>query len=250
MSNFKGKVALITGGSRGIGKSCALKLASEGCDLVINYKSDMKAAEETANAAMKYGVKAVICKADVSKVSEITNLINFTMKQFGKIDILINSAGIAQIIDYSKITEADWDNMMELNVKGTFFTCQKVMEIMTKQQSGKIVNLASTAGQMGGFIVGVNYSVSKAGVICMTKSLSKVGIKNGININCVAPGLIDTDMTDAYPAETVAGMKSGIPIGRLGSADEVADSIVFLASDKASYFVGATLYVNGGTYLG
>jgi NAD(P)-dependent dehydrogenase (short-subunit alcohol dehydrogenase family) len=250
MYNFKNKIALITGGSRGIGKACALQLAQGGCNLVINYRSDERSAEQTAEEARKFGVKALIFKADMSKVSEIDALVKFTVEQFGRIDILINSAGIAQIIDYSKITEKDWDTMMELNVKGTFFCCQKVMEVMTKQQSGKIVNLASTAGQMGGFIVGVNYSVSKAGVICMTKSLSKAGIKNGININCVAPGLIDTDMTDAYPPETVAGMKGGIPIGRLGSPDEVADSVVFLASDKASYFVGATLYVNGGTYLG
>jgi 3-oxoacyl-[acyl-carrier protein] reductase len=250
MSYFKGKVALITGGSRGIGKSCALKLAAEGCNLVINYKSDQKSAEETARQAEKSGVKALTCQADMNKIDNITKLVDFTVKQFGKIDILINSAGISQIVDYSKITEKDWDEMMELNVKGTFFCCQKVMEVMKKQSSGKIVNLASTAGTMGGFIVGVNYSVSKAGVICMTRSLSKVGIKHGININCVAPGLIDTDMTTAYPKETVESMKGGIPIGRLGSADEVADGIVFLASDKASYIVGTTLYINGGTYLG
>lgn len=250
MYNFKDKIALITGGSRGIGRSCALKLAADGCHLVINYKSDKQSAEETAAKAKEYGVKALICQADMSKVAEIEKLVNFTVEQFGRIDILINSAGIAQIVDYSQITEEDWDGMMELNLKGTFFCCQKVMEVMKKQQSGKIVNLASTAGQMGGFIVGVNYSVSKAGVICMTKSLSKPAIKHGININCVAPGLIDTDMTTSYPPESVAGMKGGIPIGRLGSADEVADSIVFLASDQASYFVGATLYVNGGTYLG
>lgn len=250
MYNFKDKIALITGGSRGIGRSCALKLAADGCHLVINYKSDKQSAEETASKAREYGVKALICQADMSKVAEIEKLVNFTVEQFGRIDILINSAGIAQIVDYSQITEEDWDGMMELNLKGTFFCCQKVMEVMKKQQAGKIVNLASTAGQMGGFIVGVNYSVSKAGVICMTKSLSKPAIKHGININCVAPGLIDTDMTTSYPPESVAGMKGGIPIGRLGSADEVADSIVFLASDQASYFVGATLYVNGGTYLG
>lgn len=250
MYNFKDKIALITGGSRGIGRSCALKLAADGCHLVINYKSDKQSAEETASKAREYGVKALICQADMSKVAEIEKLVHFTVEQFGRIDILINSAGIAQIVDYSQITEEDWDGMMELNLKGTFFCCQKVMEVMKKQQSGKIVNLASTAGQMGGFIVGVNYSVSKAGVICMTKSLSKPAIKHGININCVAPGLIDTDMTTSYPPESVAGMKGGIPIGRLGSADEVADSIVFLASDQASYFVGATLYVNGGTYLG
>lgn len=250
MQQFKDKIALITGGSRGIGKSCALKLASEGCHLVINYRSDEKSAEETAAKAREHGVKALIYKADIAKVNEIDGLIKFTMEQFGRIDVLINSAGISQIIDYSKITEDDWDRMMELNEKGTFFCCQKVIEVMKEQKSGKIVNLASTAGQMGGFIVGVNYSVSKAGVICMTKALSKVAIKFGINVNCVAPGLIDTDMTTSYPPETVASMKSGIPIGRLGSADEVADGIVFLASEKASYIVGTTLYINGGTYLG
>lgn len=250
MYNFKNKIALITGGSRGIGKACALRLAQGGCNLVINYRSDERSAEETAEQARKFGVKALIFKADMSKVSEIDALVNYTVEQFGRIDVLINSAGIAQIIDYSKITESDWDNMMELNEKGTFFCCQKVIEVMIKQKSGKIVNLSSTAGSMGGFIVGVNYSVSKAGVICMTKALAKVAVKHGINVNCVAPGLIDTDMTTAYPAEIVANMKSGIPIGRLGSADEVADGIVFLASDKANYIVGTTLYINGGTYLG
>jgi 3-oxoacyl-[acyl-carrier protein] reductase len=221
-----------------------------GCNLVINYKSDGKSAEETAAEARKLGVRAHICQADMSKVDEIDRLVRFTKEQFGRIDILINSAGISQIIDYAKISEKDWDDMMELNVKGTFFCCQKVIEIMKEQKGGKIVNLASTAGQMGGFIVGVNYSVSKAGVICMTKSLSKAVIKHGININCVAPGLIDTDMTTEYPPEMVQNMKSGIPIGRLGSADEVADGIVFLASEQASYIVGTTLYINGGTYLG
>jgi len=250
MYNLKGKIALITGGSRGIGKACALKLAQEGCNLVINYKSDSQSAEATATEAAKHGIKALTFKANVAKVDEINNLVDFAVKQFGRIDILINSAGISQIIDYSKITENDWDEMLELNTKGAFFTCQRVIEVMKGQKGGKIVNLASTAGQMGGFIVGVNYSVSKAGVICMTKSLSKVAIKHGINVNCVAPGLIDTDMTTAYPAEMVESMKNGIPIGRLGSAEEVADGILFLASEKANYIVGTTLYINGGTYLG
>ena len=250
MYNLKDKIALITGGSRGIGKACALKLAQEGCHLVINYKSDSQAAEATAAEAVKYGVKALTYKANVSKVDEINNLVDFVVKQFGRIDVLVNSAGISQIIDYTKITENDWDEMLELNAKGAFFTCQKVIEVMKKQKAGKIVNLASTAGQMGGFIVGVNYSVSKAGVICMTKSLSKVAIRHGININCVAPGLIDTDMTTAYPPDMVESMKNGIPIGRLGSAEEVADGILFLVSEKANYIVGTTLYINGGTYLG
>lgn len=250
MNNFKNKIALITGGSRGIGKACALKLAAEGCHLVINYRTDIKSAEATAAEAAKHGVKALVFQGDMANVSDIDSMIKFTLEQFGRIDILINSAGISQIIDYSKITENDWDQMMDLNAKGVFFCCQKAIEAMKGQKSGKIVNLASTAGQMGGFIVGVNYSASKASVICTTKALSKVAIKHGINVNCVAPGLIDTDMTTSYPPETVESMKSGIPIGRLGSAEEVADGIVFLASDKASYIVGTTLYINGGTFLG
>jgi 3-oxoacyl-[acyl-carrier protein] reductase len=250
MTGFKDKVALITGGSRGIGASVALKLASLGCNIAINFNSNLEAAIVLRNQLLNYNVKVILIKADVAILSEIDKMFKSVLDEFGKIDILINSAGISQIVDYDKISEYDWDKVMNVNLKGTFFCCQAALKIMIKQHSGSIVNLSSTAGQMGGFIVGVNYSASKAGVICLTKSLSKVAIKYGVNVNCVAPGLISTEMIDEYPASIVSDMKKNIPIGRLGTAEEVADGIVFLASSQASYITGITLYINGGTYLG
>lgn len=250
MNNFINKVALITGGSRGIGASVALKLASSGCNIALNYNNNFESATKLFHELKKYDVKVVLVKADVSILSEIDKMFETVIHEFGKIDILINSAGVSQIINYEKITEDDWDNVMNVNLKGTFFCCQRALKIMIEQKSGKIVNLASTAGQMGGFIVGVNYSASKAGVICLTKSLSKSAIKYGVNVNCVAPGLISTDMTNEYPINIVNDMEKNIPIGRLGTPDEVADGIVFLASSQASYITGTTLYINGGTYLG
>lgn len=250
MDNFNNKVALITGGSRGIGASVALTLASKGCNIALNYNSNLESATKLYNELIKYNVKVFMVKANVSIISEIDKMFISVLNEFKKIDILINSAGVSQIVDYDKITEDDWDNVMNINLKGTFFCCQRALKTMKEQKSGSIVNLASTAGQMGGFIVGVNYSASKAGVICLTKSLSKSAIKYGVNVNCVAPGLISTDMTEEYPDNIVSDMKKTIPIGRLGTPQEVADGIVFLASSEASYITGTTLYINGGTYLG
>jgi NAD(P)-dependent dehydrogenase (short-subunit alcohol dehydrogenase family) len=250
MFDFKNKVALITGGSRGIGRSCAELLAKNGCSVIINYHSNKSAADNVIESVKKLGIKAASFKADVTQTEEIKAMVDFTIREFGKIDILINSAGICEVVPYDEITEQKWDLTLDTNLKGLFFCCQSVLKHMKEKKSGKIINIASTAGQMGGFIVGMNYSASKAGVICLTKSLSKDSIKYGIHVNCVAPGLIDTEMTDAYPADKVNTMVSNIPIGRLGTAEEVAKGIVFLASDAASYIVGTTLYINGGTYLG
>lgn len=250
MESFRNKVAVITGGSRGIGAAVAHKLASMGCNIVLNYNKNLNSATQLLNKFKQKDIKILLIKADVTKIDEIDYLFNTALNEFGKIDILINSAGVSQIIDYDKITEEDWDKVMNVNLKGTFFCCQRGLKIMKKQKFGNIVNLASTAGQMGGFIVGVNYSCSKAGVICLTKSLSKAAIKFGVNVNCVAPGLISTDMTDEYPLDIVQNMQKNIPIERLGTAQEVADGIIFLASNKASYITGTTLYINGGTYLG
>jgi 3-oxoacyl-[acyl-carrier protein] reductase len=250
MLDFKGKTAVVTGGSRGIGRACSLTLARLGCNVAITYARDANAAEEVVSEARKNGVEGRTYRVDVADVPALRSVVDRVVADFGRIDVLINSAGISQIIAVDDITEADWDRMMDVNLKGTFFCCQEVLRHMQAQGFGRIVNVASTAGQMGGFIVGVNYSASKAGVICLTKSLAKYAIQYGVAVNCVAPGLIDTDMTSDYPPERVAGMASSIPIGRLGSAQEVANGIVFLASDAASYVTGATLYINGGTYLG
>jgi 3-oxoacyl-[acyl-carrier protein] reductase len=250
MMDFHGKTALITGGSRGIGRACALTLARLGCQVAISYLSNESAANEVAESARQSGAVARAYRTDVTRVDEIRELVQTVAKDFGRIDILINSAGISQIVAVPDLTEADWDRMMEVNLKGAFFCCQEVLKHMQAQKVGRIVNVASTAGQMGGFIVGVNYSASKAGVICLTRSLAKYAVPYGVTVNCVAPGLIDTEMTSAYPADRVRSMVTSIPMGRLGSAQEVANGVAFLASDAASYITGTTLYINGGTYLG
>ncbi len=250
MINFHGKTALITGGSRGIGRACALLLARFGCQVAITYQSNEAAAAEVIKSSGQHGLAAKAYRCDVTKLDEISSMAQSVVKDFGRIDVLINSAGISQIVAVPDLTEEDWDHMMSVNLKGTFFCCQEILKQMQIQKGGRIVNVASTAGQVGGFIVGVNYSASKAGVICLTKSLAKYALPSGVTVNCVAPGLIDTEMTSSYPRERVSSLVASIPMGRMGSADEVANGIAFLASDAASYITGTTLYINGGTYLG
>jgi len=250
MIDFHGKTALITGGSRGIGRACALTLSRLGCQVAISYQNNESAATEVVQTARQSGSVVHAYRVDVTQLDQIHELVQSVVRDLGRIDVLINSAGISQIVAVPDMTEQDWDRMMATNLKGTFFCCQEVLKQMETQEGGRIVNVASTAGQMGGFIVGVNYSASKAGVICLTKSLSKYALPFGVTINCVAPGLIDTEMTTAYPQNKVGPMVAGIPMKRMGSAQEVANGIVFLASDAASYITGTTLYINGGTYLG
>jgi 3-oxoacyl-[acyl-carrier protein] reductase len=250
MIDFHGKTALVTGGSRGIGRACALTLAQLGCQVAISYESNKQAAQEVVQAASQQGVTARMYQTDVSQPAQIRAMVQSVVKDFKRIDVFIHSAGISQVVPVPALSEADWDRMMDVNLKGAFFCCQAVLEQMQTQKSGRIVNVASTAGQVGGFIVGVNYSASKAGVICLTKSLAKYALPYGIAVNCVAPGLIDTEMTTAYPPEKVGPLVDSIPMKRMGSAQEVANGIVFLASDAASYITGTTLYINGGTYLG
>lgn len=250
MIDFRGRVALVTGGSRGIGRACALQMARLGARVAINYRENEAAAERVACEARAMGTEALTFRADVTREPEVAELARSVIADFGRIDVLVNSAGISQIVSVPDLRDEDWDRMMAVNVKGTFFCCQHVLEHMVRRGGGRIVNVSSTAGQMGGFIVGVNYSASKAAVICMTKSLAKYAVAHGVTVNCVAPGLIDTEMTSAYPPERVASLVASIPMGRMGAADEVANSVVFLASDAASYITGITLYVNGGTYMG
>lgn len=248
--DFKGKTALVTGGSRGIGRATALTLARHGCAVAIGYRAQEQEAREVVAAAQSHGVRADCYRADVESRTEIDAMIGAVVRDFGRLDVLVPCAGISQIVAVPDLGEDDWDRMLRINLRGCFQTCQAALPHMMERGSGSIVTMASTAGTMGGFIVGVNYSASKAGVICLTKSLARYAVKRGVRVNCVAPGLIDTEMTDAYPAEMVAGMVAGIPMGRMGTAQEVANAAVFLASDAASYMTGATIYINGGTYMG
>lgn len=242
--SFKDKVAIVTGAASGIGKSCSLSFAEKGVKVVV-VDLNKKGAEETNLEIQRKGGKAIFIKADVSKKEDVENIVNITENNFGKIDILVNCAGICQIKNIADITEKEWDKVMSVNLKGTFFLCQSVLKEMKKYQKGKIVNMGSVAGEIGGILVGANYSASKAGVLCLTKSLAKYAAPYNINVNSVSPGFIDTEMTKDLGQDPTS-----VPLGRRGRPEEVSDAILFLCSDASSYITGANIDVNGGLFMG
>ena len=242
--SFKDKVAIVTGAASGIGKSCSLSFAEKGVKVVV-VDLNKKGAEETNLEIQRKGGKAIFIKADVSKKEDVENIVNITENDFGKIDILVNCAGICQIRNVEDITEEEWDKMMSINLKGTFFLCQSVLKEMKKYQKGKIVNMGSVAGEIGGILVGANYSASKAGIICLTKSLARYAAPYNINVNSVSPGFIDTEMTKDLGQDP-----KSVPLGRRGRPEEVSDVILFLCSEASSYITGANIDVNGGLFMG
>ena len=249
MHDLRNQVGLVTGGSRGIGRACALALARLGCSVAIHYHSSADAAEEVVVAARQANVSAQSFQADFGDVEQVKALVSDVLDTFGQIDILVNNAGISRVIAAEDIDASEWEQMMRVNLESLFFCTQQVLGHMKARRRGKIVNIASTAGQVGGFFIGAHYAASKAGVMCLTKSLAKDAASSGVLVNCVAPGLIKTDMIDPYPQEKIDSLIARIPLGRLGTPQEVADVVAFLASDAASYMTGTTIYVNGGTYM-
>ena len=243
--NFAGKTAVVTGGSRGIGRAVCLELAKGGANVVLCYAGNEAAAQETVAACEAAGAKALAVKCDVADAQQVKNLMDEAVKTFGRIDILVNNAGITRDNLLMLLKEEDFDAVVDTNLKGTFLCMKAVSRTMMKQRYGRIVNLSSVVG-LHGNAGQVNYAASKAGVIGMTKSLAKELAGRNITVNAVAPGFIDTDMTAVLPEKAKEAILASIPMARLGAAEDVANAVAFLASDEAGYITGQVLAVDGG----
>lgn len=250
MLGLADRVALVTGGSRGIGRAVVALLASCGAHVAVNYAGDEAAAAATVKMAQEEGVKALAIKADVSQLNEAGQLLQQTVEFFGHIDFLICNAGIWEGAPVEEISEELWNKTLEINLKGTWSVCRAAVPLMKKQRFGRIVIVSSTAGQRGEANVS-NYAASKGGQISFTKSLAPELGPYGINVNCVAPGWVQTDMTADALADTATSesIKKNIPLGRVATPEEIAGPIVFLCTAWANHITGEVLNVNGGSVL-
>ncbi|MEW6375250.1 MAG: 3-oxoacyl-[acyl-carrier-protein] reductase [Thermodesulfobacteriota bacterium] len=242
-----GKVAMVTGAAQGIGKAVALLLARNGADIVVS-DINLEKAEETVREIEAIGRKAMAIRADVAKSDDVERMVQTLIEKFGQIDILVNNAGITRDRLILRMTEEDWDAVLNINLKGTFHCTKAVIRHMSKQKRGKIVNIASVVGEMGN-AGQANYAASKAGVIGFTKTIAREFAQRGINVNAIAPGYIETPMTEALPEKAKEELKRMIPMERLGQPEDVAHAVLFLVSEASSYITGQVLNVNGGIYM-
>ena len=247
---LKGKVALVTGGSRGIGKAIAIALAKEGINVALTYRITKEKAFSLVDKIKSMGNKAICLRLDQKRRNNIREVIEEVRSKCGKINILVNNAAIAQEKPFETITDDDWNNMLEVNLRGPFILCQEIIPDMIAKKWGRIINICSIGGQWGGFNQ-VHYAAAKAGLINLTKSLARIYSGKGITTNAISPGLVGSKMS-SKELNTEAGKKKvdNIPIGRIATPEEIAEVIVFLASEKASYITGQTINVNGGMYFG
>ena len=242
------KVVLVTGGSRGIGREVAEVYAENGYDVVINYVSDKTDVEGIKKEFEEKGVKCLLVKADVSKAEDVDNMVEEAIKQFGKIDVLVNNAGITRDILLMRMSEEDFDKVIEINLKGTYLVTKAVTKYMMKKRQGSIINLASVVGVVGN-AGQTNYAASKAGIIGFTKSVAKELASRNIRANAVAPGFIATDMTSVLSDSVKENISTQIPLKRMGTAREVAEVIYFLGSGKSSYITGQVINIDGGMVM-
>jgi len=241
MAELNGKIALVTGASRGIGRAAAIGLANSGVNVAINYRIQEGEAQVTLQRVTSLGRRAILAQADVSRSTDVTRMINTVEKELGPIDILVNNAGIARYQTIEDTAELDWEEVLTVNLKSVFLVSQAVLPGMRARRWGRIINISSGAAQTGG-IVGIHYTASKAGMEGLTRAYASRLVKEGITVNAVAPSLIETDMMP-----DAGSRRKLIPLGRLGRPDEVAEAVIFLAGN--GYMTGQTISLNGGSYF-
>lgn len=239
------QTAIVTGGSRGIGRAVAVRQAKDGMNLVINYRGNSAAAEETERLCRELGAEVLLVQGDVSRAEDCEKLAAQAKEAFGRVDVLVNNAGITRDGLLARMTEEDFRAVLDVNLVGPWNMMKAVNRIMMKQRYGRIVNLSSVTGLMGN-MGQTNYAAAKAGILGMTKSYAREVASRGITVNAVAPGFIDTDMTEAMPEGAKDKIITGIPMGRTGKPEDVAEAVAFLASEQAGYITGEVLRVDGG----
>jgi 3-oxoacyl-[acyl-carrier protein] reductase len=239
------KIALVTGASRGIGRACALKLGACGAKVIVNYQGNAQAAEETLTLLTEAGGAGEIFKADVASAEQVDGMVKYIIERYGRLDILVNNAGITRDGLLLRMKDEDWEQVISTNLTGAFHCTRAAARPMMKQRSGTIINISSVVG-ISGNAGQVNYAAAKAGLIGVTKSAAKELSSRGITVNAVAPGFIQTDMTAKLSADVKAEMSARIPLGRLGSPEDIADLVLFLAGPSAGYITGQVIAVDGG----
>ena len=247
--DFTGKVAIVTGSGRGIGKAIAVKLAENGATLVINDVGDSAPAEQTVSEIKNLNRQALAIMADVSSSTDVSKMMETAVAAYGKVDILVNNAGITRDQLTMKMTDEEWDKVLAIDLKSVFLCTRAVLRPMLKQRSGRIISMSSVVGIIGN-AGQANYAAAKAGIIGFTKTIAKEVASRGITVNAVAPGFIDTPMTQVLPEERKQALMNNIPLGYLGTPRDIAETVAFLASEEARYITGQVISVDGGISLG